>query len=98
MKLAFADREYMGDESFIKIPSGPVVIEAVRARAQKADRSGTSLLDFRPGDVGVQHPQDVTYAGEERSEGDTSYVCIIDKDRNVVSLHRACTTATARTL
>jgi gamma-glutamyltranspeptidase/glutathione hydrolase len=85
VKLAFADREYMGDELFVRIPWGRLLSkEYARERMRLIDPEHASL-EFRPGDVGVQQPHDVTYEGEERSGGDTTYVCIIDKSRNVVS-------------
>jgi gamma-glutamyltranspeptidase/glutathione hydrolase len=85
VKLAFADREYMGDELFIKIPWGRLLSKQYAQERKKLIDPEQASMDFRPGDVGVQFPHDVTYDSEERSGGDTSYVSIIDKDRNVVS-------------
>jgi gamma-glutamyltranspeptidase / glutathione hydrolase len=93
VKLAFADREYMGDETFIKIPWERLLSKQYAQERKRLIDPERASMDFRPGDVGPKYPQDVTYEAEDRSEGDTTYVCIIDKDRNVVSftpsLHNA---------
>jgi gamma-glutamyltranspeptidase/glutathione hydrolase len=75
----------MGDELFIKIPWSRLLSKEYALERKKLIDGDRASMDFRPGDVGVQHPRDVTYAAEERAEGDTSYVCIIDKNRNAVS-------------
>jgi len=85
VKLAFADREYMGDELFIKIPWDRLLSKAYATERKKLIDAERASMVFRPGDIGIKQPQDVTYRAEERSEGDTTYICIIDKDRNVVS-------------
>jgi gamma-glutamyltranspeptidase/glutathione hydrolase len=85
VKLAFADREYMGDESFIKIPWDRLLSkDYARERGKLIDPQRASM-EFRMGDVGVTQPLDVKFSGEERKAGDTSYICIIDRDRNVAS-------------
>lgn len=84
-KLAFADREYLGDELFITIPWARLLSkDYARTRMQLIDPAQASM-EFRIGDVGIKQPLDVTFSGEERSEGDTSYICIVDRDRNVAS-------------
>ena len=94
LKLAFADREkYLGDMDFIQIPfAGLLSKDYARARRTLIDPAGASL-ELRPGDPGrfmtgappVTQPVAVNLDGEASHTGDTSYISIVDKDRNVVS-------------
>ena len=95
MKLAMADREkYLGDMDFIKIPyDGLLSKEYARARRALVDPKRASL-ELRPGSPDkymkttaepVDHPVSITLDGDADHEGDTSYISLVDKDRNMVS-------------
>ena len=86
IKLAFADREYLADDRFVKIPWETLLSkEYARDRGRLIDPLKASL-EFRQGQIeSFQHPLDIDYAPVEGDGGDTSYVCIVDRDRNVVS-------------
>lgn len=94
LKLAFADREkFLGDMDFIKIPyEGLLSKEYARERRKLIDPSAASL-ELRPGDPGkfmkttepFGRPFAINLTGEGDHEGDTSYIGVVDKDRNMVS-------------
>lgn len=95
IKLAMADRDtYLGDMDFIKIPfSGLLSKDYANARRALIDPAKASL-EFRPGDVTnyagqgytpTTYPQDVDMHGGASHEGDTSYIAVVDKDRNLIS-------------
>jgi gamma-glutamyltranspeptidase/glutathione hydrolase len=86
IKLAFADREYLADDQFVKIPWETLLSkEYARNRSRLIDPQRASH-EFRQGQMeSFQHPLDIDYAPVEGDGGDTSYVCIVDRDRNVVS-------------
>jgi gamma-glutamyltranspeptidase/glutathione hydrolase len=95
MKLAMADRDtYMGDADFIRIPyQGLLSREYAAARRKLIDPTKASL-EFRPGDVtpfagpgykAVSRPRDVTMAGNANHTGDTTYIAVVDHDRNMIS-------------
>jgi gamma-glutamyltranspeptidase / glutathione hydrolase len=95
IKLAMADRDtYLGDMDFIKIPySGLLSKDYAAARRALIDPAKSSL-DFRPGDVTsyagqdykpATYPQDVDMHGGASHEGDTSYIAVVDKARNLIS-------------
>jgi gamma-glutamyltranspeptidase/glutathione hydrolase len=87
-KLAYADREqYLGDADFLTIPFD-VLLSKQYARERRAliDRKRASL-ELRPGRVDgrplVMAQPEVCGAAEH--SGDTSYMAIVDGDRNAVS-------------
>jgi gamma-glutamyltranspeptidase / glutathione hydrolase len=95
IKLAMADRDtYLGDMDFIKIPfSGLLSKDYATARRALIDPAKSSL-EFRPGDVTnyagqgyrpTTYPQDVDMHGGASHEGDTSYIAVVDKARNLIS-------------
>lgn len=95
MKLAMADRDtYLGDMDFIKIPySGLLSKEYASARRKLVDPAKASL-EFRPGDVTpfagsdyspTPRPTDVDMLGNASHEGDTSYIAVVDRQRNMIS-------------
>jgi gamma-glutamyltranspeptidase/glutathione hydrolase len=93
MKLAMADRDqFLGDMDFIQIPwAGLLSKEYARARRGQIEANKASL-EFRPGVpekfMGIpplNRPTDINWAGDQGDGGDTSYLVVVDKDRNVVS-------------
>ena len=95
VKLALGDREkYLGDTDFIQIPyDGLLSKDYARERRALIDPAHASL-ELRPGDRGEVHrsrprrsnrPVHINLEGEADHEGDTSYLAVVDKDRNMVS-------------
>ncbi len=94
LKLAMGDREkFLGDMNFLKIP-----YEGLLSKEYGADRR--SLIDaercsmalrpgdpsgFMPGDDPFDYPWSATYTGGASHYGDTSYLAVVDKHRNMVS-------------
>lgn len=89
-KLAYADREaYLADQDFVDIPYDVLLSDEYAAERRK-------LIDFdkamglgTPGQIGestreVDGNEDA-YPDYDLHEGDTSYLCVVDKDRNMVS-------------
>jgi gamma-glutamyltranspeptidase/glutathione hydrolase len=78
---------------FIKIPYGGLLSkEYARERRNLIDPQKASL-EFRPGSPEkfmkgfepLHRPIDINYRGNAEHEGDTSYLAVVDKDRNLVS-------------
>ena len=94
IKLAFADREkYLGDMDFIDIPyDGLLSEEYARERRRLIDRNRASF-ELRPGTpeafvsdtARLNRPFHVNLDGDVDHEGDTSYIAVVDGDRNMVS-------------
>ncbi len=94
IKLAMADREkYLGDEDFIKIPyAGLLSADYARERRKLIDMSKASL-ELRPGSPeefmgdkpALDRPVHPVLTGHAEHAGDTSYIGVVDKDRNMVS-------------
>jgi len=94
VKLALADREkYLGDADFIQIPfDGLLSKEYARERRALIDPARASL-DLRPGvaekfghsTAPLDRPVRINLEGDADHEGDTSYLAVVDKDRNMVS-------------
>jgi len=94
MKLAMADREkYLGDMDFIKIPyQGLLSKDYARERRRLIDPAKASL-ELRPGSPEkyvsgmspLGRPVRAVLDGNANHQGDTSYIAIVDKDRNMVS-------------
>jgi gamma-glutamyltranspeptidase/glutathione hydrolase len=92
LKLAFADREmYLADMDFVKIPFPKLLTESYGARRRALIDSKKASLAFRPGNpdgdaAGSNQPKfRIPVSVDADHEGDTSYVAVIDKDRNAVS-------------
>ncbi len=94
MKLALADRDkYLADMDFVSIPyEGLLSKEYARERRNLIDAQKASL-EFRPGNAErfmkegkpVERPVDIDYKADADHVGDTSYIAVMDKDRNMVS-------------
>jgi gamma-glutamyltranspeptidase/glutathione hydrolase len=94
VKLALADREkYLGDADFVRIPyEGLLSKDYARERRSLIDPQRASL-ELRPGvaerftksTAPLDRPFHINLEGEADHEGDTSYLAVVDKDRNMVS-------------
>jgi gamma-glutamyltranspeptidase/glutathione hydrolase len=94
IKLAMADREkYLGDMDFIKIPyAGLLSKDYARERRKLIDPAKASL-ELRPGQpehfMSSMPPSNrevhAVLDGHADHDGDTSYIAVVDKDRNMVS-------------
>ena len=94
LKLAFADREkYLGDMDFIRIPYEGLLSKDYASERRKLIDPRTASLELRPGTPEkfmkgaspVDRPIRPSNSGEADHEGDTSYIAVIDRDRNMVS-------------
>jgi len=94
LKLAFADREkYLGDMDFISIPYEGLLSKEYAGERRKLIDPNKASLEMRPGApekfMKGATPPDRTVksntSGEADHEGDTSYIAVIDKNRNMVS-------------
>src|SRR5215510_13324616 len=94
LKLAFADREkYLGDMDFISIPYEGLLSKDYAGERRKLIDPNKASLEMRPGApekfMKDAAPLDRTVkpniSGESDHEGDTSYIAVIDKNRNMVS-------------
>src|SRR5262252_5717015 len=92
VKLAMADREkYLGDMDFIQIPYDGLLSKDYAAERRKLINPAKASLDLRPGSPGsfgaaaAERPWHIVLDGDADFHGDTSYLAIVDKDRNVVS-------------
>ncbi len=94
MKLAMGDRDkYLGDMDFIRIPyEGLLSKDYARERRKLIDPEKASL-EFRPGKAEsfmegmqpVDRPIDIDMKGRADHDGDTSYIAVVDQERNMVS-------------
>ncbi len=94
VKLAMADREkFLGDMDFIKIPYAGLLSKDYAAERRKLIDPDKASLELRPGDpekfmqgtVTPGHAVTVNLQGEADHAGDTSYIAVIDRDRNMIS-------------
>ena len=86
IKLAFADREYLADELFVKIPWDTLLSKSYAAQRRLLIDPDKACTEFRQGAIeSFCHPADIDRSDEEGDGGDTSYLCIVDQQRNVVS-------------
>jgi gamma-glutamyltranspeptidase / glutathione hydrolase len=92
IKLAMADREkFMGDMDFVKIPYDGLLSKDYARERRKLIAPQQASLELRPGSPGPKTSDQadrqvrVNLDGESDHEGDTSYLALVDKDRNMVS-------------
>jgi gamma-glutamyltranspeptidase / glutathione hydrolase len=89
IKLAMADREkFLGDMDFIKIPYDRLLSKDYARERRKLIDPAKASLELRPGSAGARTsdaPIQVHLEGDADHEGDTSYLALVDKDRNMVS-------------
>jgi gamma-glutamyltranspeptidase/glutathione hydrolase len=91
VKLAMADREkYLGDMDFIKIPYDGLLSKEYAAERRKLIDPAKASLELRPGTPAASaaelgRPVHEVLQGDASHNGDTSYIAVIDKDRNLVS-------------
>jgi gamma-glutamyltranspeptidase/glutathione hydrolase len=93
LKLAFADRELLGDTDFVRIPFEGLLSKAYAAERRRLIDPDKASLEIRPGNPGrfmktrdsVDRVRGASVGEADYSEGDTSYIAVIDRDRNMVS-------------
>lgn len=94
LKLAFGDREkYLGDMDFITIPYEGLLSKRYADERRKLIDPDRASIELRPGDPSpfmkktdaLVRPVHVTLEGEADHVGDTSYLAVVDKNRNMVS-------------
>jgi gamma-glutamyltranspeptidase/glutathione hydrolase len=95
IKLAMADRDtYLGDADFISIPYRGLLSKEYAASRRALIDPAHASTEFRPGDVSpyagpdyktVNRPRDLTLGTNANHTGDTSYIAVIDRDRNMIS-------------
>ncbi len=97
-----ADRDkYLGDTDFIKVPWEGLLSKdyaAERRRLINPKKASRELRPgvaekFAPGMETLERPLDYKLAGEGDHEGDTSYIAVVDKDRNAISFTPSLHTA-----
>jgi gamma-glutamyltranspeptidase/glutathione hydrolase len=93
-KLAFADRDqFLGDMDFIRIPFGGLLSKEYGGERRKLIDAEKASDEFRPGSPErfqpgfpvTDRPRDLRLAGDGDHEGDTSYIAVVDRQRNAVS-------------
>lgn len=93
-KLAFADRDkYLGDMDFIPIPYPGLLSRQYAAERRKLIDPERASLEFRPGVAEkfmqgmplLERPLDVNISGNADHEGDTSYIAVVDRQRNMIT-------------
>jgi gamma-glutamyltranspeptidase/glutathione hydrolase len=94
VKLAMADRDtFLGDTDFIRIPYEGLLSEQYAAERRKLIDPEKASEEFRPGSPekfmagfeAVDRPRDFTLEGDADHTGDTSYITVVDRQRNAIS-------------
>ncbi len=87
VKLAMADREaYLGDAEFVRIPFPSLLSEPFAASRRALIDMSHASLEFRPGRIdGEPAPAVTATTGDGDHEGDTSYLAVVDRQRNAIS-------------
>jgi len=93
-KLAMADRDkYLGDMDFIRIPYEGLLSKRYAEQRRQLISGEKASFDFRPGQPEkfmsgfepLEPPQDIDIAGGAGHEGDTSYIAVVDQERNAIT-------------
>ncbi len=94
IKLGFADRDkYLGDMDFIQIPYEGLLSKDYARERRKLIEARKASLELRAGTpeqfmknrVVLDRPLRAHLEGEADHEGDTSYISVVDKERNMIS-------------
>lgn len=93
IKLAMADRDkYLGDQDFIQIPYKGLLSKLYATERRKLIDAKRASTELRPGQPErfqeispLGRPVDVALNGNADHEGDTSYIAVVDQDRNAIS-------------
>jgi gamma-glutamyltranspeptidase/glutathione hydrolase len=93
IKLAFADREkFLGDMDFITVPYEGLLSKAYAAERRALIDPDHASVEMRPGNpskfmksTAADPPVTFSTDGDADHVGDTSYLGVVDKDRNMVS-------------
>ncbi len=73
-KLAYADRaRYYADPAFVSVPTAELISKPYAEKRRELIRTDQALKQIDPGDTKL-------------GKSDTVYLCVVDKDRNCVSL------------
>ncbi len=95
IKLAMGDREkYLADDDFIKIPWAGLLSDAYADERRRQIDPTKASHELRPGNpekfmegtAPVVRPLDINIFGKGDHEGDTSYIAVVDRQRNMVTL------------
>jgi gamma-glutamyltranspeptidase/glutathione hydrolase len=91
MKLCFADRErYYGDPRFVEVPMDALLapayaVERRRLIGERACAEMPPAGAVKGFDAVVSHAAETAAAGGGDLDGDTSYVCVVDRQGNAFS-------------
>ncbi|MCC6395333.1 MAG: gamma-glutamyltransferase [Bryobacterales bacterium] len=94
IKLGMADRDkYMGDDDAIRIPWAGLLSKEYAAGRRKLIDPAKASREFRAGDAErfapgfepLNRPSDVAISADSDHDGDTSYIAVVDRQRNAIS-------------
>ena len=94
MKLCFADRDrYYGDPRFVSVPMDALLAPAYVAERRRLIREGSAWPEMPPAGrpagfdatVVTSRPAQAVAGGGADLDGDTSYVCVVDRQGNAFS-------------
>ena len=94
VKLAMADRErFLGDDAFARIPFEGLLSKQYAAERRTLIDTTRASLELRPGDPSpwmsdgrsYAYPWSASHEDGANHDGDTSYLAVVDRERNMVS-------------